>query len=145
VKRAVDHMLVVFPFEEEIYRKAQVPVTYVGHPLADAMPLSPDREDARAQLRLPASAPVIALLPGSRVSELQWHADVMIGTARKLAEARPDARFFVPLATRETRDFFEKRLYALEAHGLPISILFGHAHLALQAADVALVASGTAT
>jgi lipid-A-disaccharide synthase len=95
VKRAVDHMLVVFPFEEEIYRKAQIPVTYVGHPLADAMPLSPDREDARAQLRLPASAPVIALLPGSRVSELQWHADVMIGTARRLAETRPDARFFV--------------------------------------------------
>jgi len=145
IKRAVDHMLVVFPFEEEIYRKAQVRVTYVGHPLADAMPLSPDRDDARAQLRLPAGAPAIALLPGSRVSELQSHADVMIGTARKLAEARPDARFFVPLATRETRDFFERRLYALEALSLPISILFGHAHLALQAADVALVASGTAT
>ena len=145
VKRAVDHMLVVFPFEEEIYRKAQVRVTYVGHPLADAMPLSPDRDDARAQLRLPAGAPAIALLPGSRVSELQWHADVMIGTARKLAEARPDARFFVPLTTRETRDYFEKRLYALDARSLPISILFGHAPLALQAADVALVASGTAT
>ena len=145
IKRAVDHILVVFPFEEAIYRQAQVRVTYVGHPLADTFPLAPDRDDARAQLRLPASAAAIALLPGSRVSELEWNADVMIGTARRLCEARPEARFFVPLATRETRDFFEKRLYALEARNLPISILFGHAHLALQAADAALIASGTAT
>jgi len=145
VKRAVDHMLVVFPFEEAIYREAQIRVTYVGHPLADAMPLSPDHDDARTQLRLPSAAAAIALLPGSRVSELEWHADVMIGAARKLAEARPEARFFVPVATRQTREYFEKRLYALEAQSLPISILFGHAHLALQAADVALVASGTAT
>ena len=145
VKRAVDHMLVVFPFEESIYRQAQVRVTYVGHPLADAMPLAPDRDDARAQLRLPASVAAIALLPGSRVSELEWHADVMIETARSLAQSRPETRFFVPLATRETRDFFEKRLYALDARHLPVSTLFGHAHLALQAADAALVASGTAT
>lgn len=145
IKRAVDHMLVVFPFEESIYRNAGVAVTYVGHPLADAMPMQPDREDARAQLRLPASAPTIALLPGSRVSELEFHADVMIETARRLVEARPESRFFVPLATRETREYFESRLYALEARELPIAILFGHAHLALHAADAALVASGTAT
>ena len=145
VKRAVDHMLVVFPFEEALYARAQVPVTYVGHPLADAMPMAPDRDDARAQLRLPASAAAIALLPGSRVSELEWNADVIIEAARRLAEARPEARFFVPLTTRETRDYFEKRLYDLEARHLPISTLFGHAHLALQAADAALVASGTAT
>jgi lipid-A-disaccharide synthase len=145
VKRAVDHMLVVFPFEEAIYREAQVRATYVGHPLADAIALEPDRDDARAQLRLPASAEAIALLPGSRVSELEWNAGVMIETARKLAEARPEARFFVPLATRETRDFFERRLFALDARQLPISILFGHAQLALVAADAALVASGTAT
>jgi lipid-A-disaccharide synthase len=145
VKRAVDHMLVVFPFEEAIYARAQVPVTYVGHPLADAMPIAPDRDDARAQLRLPASAVAVALLPGSRVSELEWNADVIIESARKLAAARPETRFFVPLATRETREYFETRLYELEARDLPISILFGHAHLALQAADAALIASGTAT
>ena len=145
VKRAVDHMLVVFPFEEAIYTKAQMKVTYVGHPLADAMPLVPDRDDARTQLRLPAATPAIALLPGSRVSELEWNADVMIETARRLAAERPGVRFFVPLATRETREYFEKRLYAREALDLPISILFGHAHLALHAADAALVASGTAT
>jgi lipid-A-disaccharide synthase len=147
IKRAVDHMLVLFPFEEEIYRDAAIPATFVGHPLAEAMPLDPDseREEARAQLRLPASAVPVALLPGSRVSELELHADLVIQTARELHRRRPELRFIVPLATRETRESFEKRLYALEARDLPITILFGHARLALYAADAALVASGTAT
>ena len=145
VRRAVDHMLVLLPFEEAIFRKAGIATTYVGHPLADALPLVPDREDARAQLRLPNSVPTVVLLPGSRESELEWHADVMIETARKLLAERPDMRFFAPLATRETREYFESRLYARDARHLPISILFGHATLALHAADGALVASGTAT
>ena len=106
IRRAVDHMLVLFPFEEAIYRKAGVPVTYVGHPLADALPLKPDREDARVQLRLPSTAPVVALLPGSRASELELHADLVIRTARQLAAARSGMRFFVPLSTRETRAYF---------------------------------------
>jgi len=138
-------MLVMFPFEERIYRDAGIAVDYVGHPLADAMPLVPDRAEARAQLRLPASAVPVALLPGSRVSELELHADLVIETARRLAAARPELRFFVPLATRETRELFERRLYEREARELPITVLFGHARLALQAAEVALVASGTAT
>jgi lipid-A-disaccharide synthase len=145
IARSVDRMLVMFPFEEAIYQKAGIPVTFVGHPLADAMPLDPDRREARAQLRLGSSAVPVALLPGSRVSELELHADLVIETARELAKTRPELRFFVPLATRETRDYFEARLYALEARELPITILFGHARLALHAADVALVASGTAT
>ena len=145
IPSAVDHMLVLFPFEEAIYRKAGVPVSYVGHPLADQLPLKPDREDARAQLRLPAHLTAIALLPGSRQSELEFHADILIRTARNLHTARPETRFFVPLATRETRAYFESRLYALEARDLPISTLFGHATLALHAADAAIVASGTAT
>jgi lipid-A-disaccharide synthase len=147
IKRAVDHMLVLFPFEEEIYREAAIPATFVGHPLAEAMPLDPgpEREEARAQLRLPASAVPVALLPGSRVSELELHADLVIQTARELHRRRPELRFIVPLATRETRESFEKRLYVLEARDLPITILFGHARLALYAADAALVASGTAT
>jgi len=107
--------------------------------------VEPDRREARAQLRLGPAAVAMALLPGSRVSELELHADLVIETARELAAARPELRFFVPLATRETRDYFEGRLYALEARELPITILFGHAQLALCAADVALVASGTAT
>ncbi len=145
IAKAVDRILVLFPFEAPIYEKEGVPVTFVGHPLADAMPLEPDRAEARAQLRLPRSAVPVALLPGSRVSELELHADLLIRTAAELAKTRPELRFFVPLATRETRDYFEERLYALEARELPITILFGHAQLALLAAEAALVASGTAT
>ncbi len=145
IARAVDHMLVLFPFEREIYARAGVQATFVGHPLADSMPMDPDREGARSQLRLAGTRPAVALLPGSRVSELELHADLFIETARALAAKRPELRFFVPLATRETRDYFEERLYALEARELPIEMLFGHARLALHAAEVALVASGTAT
>ena len=145
IGKAVDRMLVMFPFEEAIYQKAGIPVTFVGHPLADAMPFEPDRREARAQLRLGSAAVPVALLPGSRVSELELHADLVIETARELLKKRPEMHFFVPLATRETRDYFEQRLYALEAKELPITILFGHARLALHAAEVALVKSGTAT
>ena len=145
IGRSVDRMLVMFPFEAALYEKAGIPVSYVGHPLADEMPLQPDRGEARAQLRLgPASVPV-ALLPGSRMSELEMHADLLIDTATELAARRPELRFFVPLATRETRDYFEARLYAKEALGLPLEMLFGHARLALHAAEAAIVASGTAT
>jgi len=144
IGKSVDRMLVMFPFEEEIYAKAGIPVSYVGHPLADAMPLEPDRLEARAQLRLGSANTGVALLPGSRLSELEFHADLMIETARALHAKRPELAFFVPLATRETRDYFESRLYALEARELPITILFGHAPLALHACDVALVKSGTA-
>jgi lipid-A-disaccharide synthase len=145
IGKAVDRMLVMFPFEEAIYEKAGIPVTFVGHPLADAMPFEPDRREARAQLRLGTAAVPVALLPGSRVSELELHADLVIETARELLKKRPEMHFFVPLATRETREYFEQRLYALEAKELPITILFGHARLALHAAEVALVKSGTAT
>ena len=145
IGRAVDRVLTIFPFEAPLYEKAGIAATYVGHPLADQIPLVPDRADARAQLRLADSATAVALLPGSRRGELQAHADLFIDTALRLAARRPGIRFFVPLATRETRDWFETRLYAREAQALDLTILFGHARLALQAADCALVASGTAT
>ena len=145
IGRAADRVLALFPFEPPIYEKAGIAATYVGHPLADEMPLAPDRAEARSQLRLPESATAVALLPGSRRGELEAHADLFIDTARRLAQRRPGTRFFVPLATRQTRDYFESRLYAREAQGLDLTILFGHARLAFQAADAALVASGTAT
>ena len=145
IGRAVDRVLTLFPFEAPLYEKAGIAATYVGHPLADEIPMQPDRAEARMQLRLPEAATAVALLPGSRRGELAAHADLFIDTASRLAQKRPGTRFFVPLATRETRDFFESRLYAREAQGLDLTILFGHARLALQAADCALVASGTAT
>ena len=144
IAKSVDRMLVMFPFEEKIYRKEGIPVTFVGHPLADAMSQEPDRREARAQLRLGSAAVPVALLPGSRVSELELHTDLLVETARELLKKRPELHFFVPLATRETREYFERRIYELEARELPITILFGHARLALHASEAALVASGTA-
>ena len=145
IRRAVGHMLVIFPFEQEIYEKAGVPVTYVGHPLAEMLAPSPDRAAAREQLRLPVGAPVIVLLPGSRLSEVGQMADTFIETARQVAAAVPDAQILVPLLNRSTRDLFETALYRREAGDLNLTVMFGHAHEAMAAADVVLAASGTAT
>lgn len=144
IARAVSHMLVVFPFEEAIYRKAGIPVTYVGHPLADISPEQPDRLAARARLNLPASVPIIALLPGSRVSELHQHAQLFVETAQQVQAHHPDVRFVVPLISRATREIFTTALHACD-HPPPIQIMIGHADYAMTAADLVLVASGTAT
>ncbi|MEW6678708.1 MAG: lipid-A-disaccharide synthase [Pseudomonadota bacterium] len=144
VRKAVDHTLLIFPFEEDLYRQAGIPATYVGHPIAHALP-EPDRKRARERLALEAGVEWVALLPGSRPGELKALADLFVQTARKLHAARPQVRFLVPLVNRETRQAFEIALHRAEAHELPIRILFGHAHDALQAADCALIASGTAT
>lgn len=145
IKRSVDRMLTLFPFEAPIYENAGVPVSYVGHPIADAIPLASQREAAREQLKLKPEGMYIALLPGSRQTELDYHAELFIETAKRLANAYPDAKFLVPLATRETREQFDAVRYARSAEQLPLNILFGHSQLAMAAADVALVASGTAT
>ena len=145
IRRAVGHMLVIFPFEQEIYETAGIPVTYVGHPLAEMLAPSPDRAAAREQLRLPVGAPVIVLLPGSRLSEVGQMADTFIETARQVAAAVPDAQILVPLLNRSTRDLFETALYRREAGDLNLTAMFGHAHEAMAAADVVLAASGTAT
>ena len=145
IRKAVSRMLTVFPFEAEIYEKAGVPVSYVGHPLADMLAAAPSRAEARAGLRIPVSAPVVALLPGSRVSELESLADVYVEAAEKIAAAVEGVRLLVPLVNRETRELFEAALYRRQTGELEIKLLFGHAHEAMAAADVVLVASGTAT
>ena len=145
IRESVDHMLTVFPFEPEIYRKVGMQATFVGHPSADVIPQTPQRDNARQQLRLKPGALVVAMLPGSRQSELDYHADLFIETAKVLHRQFPDAQFLVPLTTRETREQFDAARWRLGAQDLPLQILFGHANFALAAADVALVASGTAT
>jgi len=145
IKGAVDRMLTVFPFEPAIYAKEGIAATFVGHPTADAIPQKPQRDGARVQLRLKADATVVAMLPGSRQSELDYHAELFLETAKVLHRKYPQAQFLVPLATRETREQFDNMRWKLNAQDLPLQILFGHANLALAAADVALVASGTAT
>ena len=145
IKRAVSHMLALFPFEAPLYEKAGVPVTYVGHPLADMLPDMPKRAAMREQMRLPMNAKVFALLPGSRQSEVRQMTKTLIETAKLILRKLPDAQFLVPLVSRETRIIFENMLWKLEAQDMPITLLFGHAHDAMIAADGVLVASGTAT
>ncbi|NOT21086.1 MAG: lipid-A-disaccharide synthase [Sideroxydans sp.] len=146
IKQAVSHILALFPFEAPLYEKAGVPVTYVGHPMADFLPLIPNRAEMREQMRiLPRNAKVFAFLPGSRQSEVRHLAQTYIETAKLILQKQPDAQFLVPLVSRETRNIFEEVLWKLEAQQLPITLLFGHAHDAMIAADGVLVASGTAT
>jgi lipid-A-disaccharide synthase len=145
IKRAVSHMLALFPHEPAIYQRAGVPVDYVGHPLADLLPLQPKRAEMRETMRIPAKARVFAFLPGSRQSEVKYLARTCIETARLILQQIPDARFLVPLVSRETRGIFEQAIYDCDAHELPITMLFGHAQDAMIVADGVLVASGTAT
>jgi lipid-A-disaccharide synthase len=142
---AVDHMLALFPFEPPLYAAAGIPVTFVGHPLAQGAATPASRRLAREQLQLGLAQPVFALLPGSRTSELDMHGDLLIDVASLLHVARPEARFLVPLATRSTRDRFLAALARRDRAHLPLTILYGHASEALRAADVGIVASGTAT
>jgi lipid-A-disaccharide synthase len=145
IKRSVDKVLALFPFEVPIYERAGIPVSYVGHPLADEMPEHPDRRGVREQLKIPADSNVVALLPGSRQSEVRHMAELMIATASRIREQISNVHFLVPLGSRETRLIFEGALYRQHAEDLPLTILFGHSHEAMTAADTALVASGTAT
>ncbi len=145
IKRAVSKMLTLFPFETPIYHQAGVDATFVGHPLNDMLDAVPRGKAAREQLKLSLSVPIFTLMPGSRRSEIEHMADLFIATARLIARQLPAAQFLVPLATRETRDLFEAALYRRDAPELALTIMFGHAHEAMAASDVVIVASGTAT
>ncbi len=145
IKRAVTRMLALFPHEPKIYRDAGVPVDYVGHPLADMLPQRPDRDRIRETMRIPQQVKVFAFLPGSRQSEVKQLAALYVETARLILQEVPDARFLVPLVSRETRTIFEQAIYDCKAEELPFFLLFGHAQDAMIAADMVLVASGTAT
>ncbi|MBT9540354.1 lipid-A-disaccharide synthase [Thiobacillus sp.] len=141
IGQAVSQMLVVFPFEEKIYQDAGIPVTYVGHPLADVIPLQPDVAAARVALGLQAG-PVIALLPGSRLSEVKRHAQLMLDAAGLILQRQPEAQFVLPAASESAAQLIRQ---AAQGRALPLHILNGQSHAALAACDVALVASGTAT
>ena len=140
---ACDHVLCLFPFEPELLRAHGVAATYVGHPLADAIPLQPPREAARAALGLDAAAPVVALLPGSRASEIEYNAVAFLQAARLMHERRPELRFVLPAAPG-LRAAIDSRL-AQHAPALPVNVTDGRSHEALAACDVTLIASGTAT
>jgi lipid-A-disaccharide synthase len=145
IARSTSHMLALFPFEPEIYRQAGIRVTYVGHPVADTIPLVVDKAAAREQLRLPSDKLIVALLPGSRQSELRYMADTFVQAAKRLHAEIEDVHFVCPTASRPTRDLMRDAIHRNEAGELPLTLMFGHSHEALAAADLALVASGTAT
>ena len=126
--RAVSRVLALFPMEPPLYKKEGIPVSYVGHPMADSIPLATNRQVVREKLELPRDLPIFALLPGSRQSELEFMADTFVRTAMLIRERfLPQATFVVPLATRETRLMFEAAIYRQQAGEVPFRLLFGHA------------------
>jgi len=145
IGRAVDRMLALFPFEPRLYEEAGIAVTYVGHPLAQQAAGPATRRQARETLKQSPATPLVALLPGSRLSEIEMHAGLVLDAAARIVEARPDFRFIVPLVSRTTRDAFVEAQHRGGHDVLPLTILYGHAGDALRASDIALVASGTAT
>ena len=143
--QSVSHILALYPFEPELYEGTAVKCSYVGHPLADVIPLEIDQMAVRERLGVAPDRPVIALLPGSRQSELHFMAETFVETAKLLLERYPGLQFLVPLVSRETRLQFETALWKLKADELPFTLMFGHAADAVAASDAVLVASGTAT
>ena len=156
IRASVSHMLVLFPFEEEIYRKEGIPVTYVGHPLAGAIPMEPDRAEARRRLGLDANATILAILPGSRSSEIRLLAPRFLEAARLLQARDPALQCVVPMVNAQRRAEFEailaqhpvKNLRVVTADDLADGQGGGGAPVAwsvMEASTAVLVASGTAT
>ena len=145
IVQSVSHILALYPFEPALYRDTEVRCSYVGHPLADVIPLDVDQRAVRERLGVPQDSPVVALLPGSRQSQLHFMAETFIETAKRLLDRYPRLQFLVPLVSRETRLQFETALWKLKADELPFTLMFGHAADAIAASDAVLVASGTAT
>lgn len=143
IRRSADHVLCIFPFEPALLAQHGIAATYVGHPLANVIPLQPDRVSARSGLGLHPDDEVVAILPGSRASEVQYLARTFFEAAVRMKRARPALRFLVP-AVPALRERIES---AARAAGLgeELQVLAGQSHTALAACDVTLIASGTAT
>ena len=145
IRRAVDRILVLFPFEQGFYAKHDVNATFVGHPLADEIRGDDNPLPHRDRLKLDLHRPTVALLPGSRVSELKALADVFVETTQWLNARHPDIQFIIPFVNRSTQVLFEEAIRRHQAWDLPITRFHGHSREVMAAADVVLLASGTAT
>jgi len=143
VGRAADLVLTLLPFEPAYYLAHGYRAEFVGHPLADAIPAEIDRTALRRSLPLPADGPLVALLPGSRVTEVERLLGLFLETARVLAASRPELRFAIPAATPTLEALIQGKLQGFS--GLPVTVVAGHSREILGAADAALLASGTAT
>ncbi len=144
IRAAVSGILSIFPFEAPIFEQAGIPLTYIGHPLVHRL-LPPNRAQARAALDPGWSGPWIALLPGSRISELDYHGRLFLETALRLQRDFPQHRFAVPLINAGTRACFQRLLREPAYASLPVTVFEEDALRILAGAEVALVASGTAT
>jgi lipid-A-disaccharide synthase len=140
IRETVSRMLVIFAFEEALYRDAGVPVSYVGHPLVDLVRPAPDRGSFLRENGLDPKRPVITLLPGSRPMEVAHNLPRLLGGVRRIVAERPDAQFLLAVAPH-----LDAAKTASLCAGLPVRVIAGQAHAAVGAADVAIVASGTAT
>ncbi len=153
IREAVSHMLVLFPFEVEIYEKEGIPVTYVGHPLADAIDFEPDQLAARRLIGVPDDARVIAVLPGSRASEIRLMAPRFLRAAQTLAQRDPSLVFVVPMVNEQRQAEFQAALDQYPVAQLKVltpslvqaSNAMPLSWQALAACDMAMVTSGTAT
>ena len=141
IREGCDLMLTLLPFEARFYEEKGVPVRFVGHTLADAIPLQADRAAARAELGLP-DGPLVALMPGSRGGEVGRLGALFFDAAERLQAQKPGIRFVLPCASPQRRAQIET---LLEGRSLPLTLLDGQSHLALAACDAVLIASGTAT
>ncbi|NJO15435.1 MAG: lipid-A-disaccharide synthase [Thioploca sp.] len=144
IARSCDLMLTLFPFEADYYQQHAISVRFVGHPLADQIPLQTDQQTARQQLNLPPAEKWVTLLPGSRRHEVLQLGIPFLQTAQWLLTYYPQMRFLVPLASHSLKELFCQQL-AQVAPNLPLTLLIGQSHEAMAAADVVLTASGTAT
>jgi len=142
IRRSVDHMLCIFPFEVEMLAREGVAATYVGHPLAPVIPQEPDRAGARTRLQLLKDAPVVALLPGSRRSEIEHMTPRLLAAARLMQKERPDLQWVLP-AVPALQPLVETLCAQSPVPGL--RVLKGQSHEALAACELTLIASGTAT
>jgi lipid-A-disaccharide synthase len=144
IAKAVDLMLTLFPFEADFYREYNVPVHFVGHPLADMIPLKADKLAARRALGISPQGTYIALLPGSRENELKYLAELFIATAKQCLHKKTELNFLTSGANLHRHNEFQK-LVRHFAPDLPIHFFVGRSHEVMAAADVVLVTSGTAT
>ncbi|MEE4788706.1 lipid-A-disaccharide synthase [Pseudomonas alliivorans] len=142
IREGCDLMLTLLPFEARFYEEKGVPVRFVGHPLADTIPLESDRAAARTELGLMGDGPVVALMPGSRGGEVGRLGALFFDAAERLLIQRPTMRFVLPCASPQRRTQIEE---LLQGRDLPITLLDGRSHVALAACDAVLIASGTAT
>lgn len=144
ISKSADLVLCIFPFEKHYYDRHGIAAEFVGHPLADEIPLHIDRDEARRALGLTGPGPLVAVLPGSREGEVRRLGHDFAAAMAWLGKHRQDIRFVVPAASAEVRRVFEDAISTF-APDVPVALLDGHSHRAIAAADAVLLASGTAT